>query len=210
MRTEMTINKSNLRKMQENDDLKKLTKYEWDTLFPIGLVDHNPDWKMIFEKERQLIYSSIEPIYLNSVAHFGSSSIPGIKSKPYIDILIEVPPKFLFDSELIREFQNIGYTCLTVPNQMDNDNYMILAKGYRLNTDCDQIFHVHACQTGHPMMKQLLFKDYLLNHPHRAKAYEKLKIQLAEKFRNDRSGYRIAKSSFISETILMREKEIST
>ncbi|QCK17135.1 GrpB family protein [Mangrovivirga cuniculi] len=32
-----------------------------------------------------------------------------------------------------------------------------------------------------------------------AKAYEQLKIELAEKYRNDRSGYRIAKDDFIIE-----------
>ena len=34
--------------------LKDLTKEDWNSLFPVELVDHNPKWKGIYEKEKQL------------------------------------------------------------------------------------------------------------------------------------------------------------
>ena len=64
----------------------EFTREDWNTLYPIHLEDHNPAWKTIFEKEKKLILSNIDSKYLQKIEHFGSSSIPGIKSKPYIDI----------------------------------------------------------------------------------------------------------------------------
>jgi len=40
--------------------LYDLTKEDWNTLFPIELVDHNPEWKNIYENEKQRILKKIE------------------------------------------------------------------------------------------------------------------------------------------------------
>ncbi|MEM6685677.1 MAG: GrpB family protein [Bacteroidota bacterium] len=185
--------------------LKEFTKHDWDTLFPIQLVDHNPEWKHIFEAEKQKILEVTNNQYFKSVEHFGSSSIPAIKSKPYIDILIEIPRKYLFDSQLIAQLKRIGYTCLTEATN-DKDNYMILAKGYHTDGTCEQVFHIHAYPENHSMLAQLQFRDYLIENPTRAQEYENLKLDLSHRFKNDRSGYRIAKTNFIKETLEIIQK----
>lgn len=53
------------------------------------------------------------------------------------------------------------------------------------------------------MLEQLKFRDHLLANPARAKQYEELKLSLLEEYRNDRSGYRIAKTQFITDTLRM-------
>lgn len=35
--------------------LNDLTKDDWNTLFPVELVDHNPEWKNIYENEKERI-----------------------------------------------------------------------------------------------------------------------------------------------------------
>ncbi len=187
-------------------NLKELTKQDWDTLFPIQLVDHKPEWKQVFKLEKQKILEATKNQYFDRVEHFGSSSIPNIKSKPYIDILIEIPRKYLFNPQIIEDLKSIGYTCLTEPNN-DKDNYMILAKGYNLDGTSEQVFHIHACPEEHPMLEQIKFRDYLIQNSKRAKEYENLKINLSSKFKNDRSGYRIAKTNFIKETLNITEEK---
>ncbi len=184
-----------------NRTLKEFTKEDWDILFPIELVEHNSEWSSIFESEKKKINEITDSKFLNRIEHFGSSSIPNIKSKPYIDILIEVPRNFLFNEKLIKQLESIGYTCLTQPDSENENNYMILVKGYHPNGTCDQVFHMHACPKDHPMMIQLEFRDFLFANPERAKEYEKLKTQLEQEYKNDRSGYRIAKTDFITETL---------
>ncbi len=71
--------------------LYDLTKEDWNTLFPIELVDHNPEWKNIYENEKQRILEKIGQEKILRIEHFGSSSITSVKSKPYIDLMIEIP-----------------------------------------------------------------------------------------------------------------------
>lgn len=48
---------------------------------------------------------------------------------------------------------------------------------------------------------EIRFLDYLIAHPEVAKEYEKLKLSLLPKYRNDRDGYTEAKSEFVRQTI---------
>ena len=85
---------------------------------------------------------------------------------------------------------------------------MIFVKGYNLNGEKEQIFHIHMCPPEHEMLNQILFRNYLLSNSNRAKEYEQLKMELATKYKNDRIAYRIAKDEFIAET--MKQAEVSS
>jgi GrpB-like predicted nucleotidyltransferase (UPF0157 family) len=45
--------------------------------------------------------------------------------------------------------------------------------------------------------ERLLFRDYLIAHPQTARAYERIKIELATAHPNDRVGYTNGKTAFI-------------
>ena len=188
-----------------NKRLEDLTKQEWDTLFPIELVKHNPDWKNIFERERKLINEKIGN-QLVAIEHVGSTAIQGIKAKPYIDISIEIPKESLFNKEIIQALEGLDYHYFKQTGK--GADYMVFVKGYNLNGLKEQIFHIHMCPGGHEMLEQVLFRDYLIAHPTRAREYEQLKVSLAGQFKNDRVGYRMAKDDFNTETIQRAKKDI--
>lgn len=179
----------------------EFTREDWNTLYPIHLEDHNPAWKTIFEKEKKLILSNIDSKYLQKIEHFGSSSIPGIKSKPYIDIFIIIPSEYLFDIALIKDFENLGYFHFEVPARENIEAYSSFAKGYRADGKKEQIFHIHMCPSSNTMCEQLGFRDYLIANPKKAEVYEKLKIELANKFKNDRGAYVLGKTEFNKKII---------
>ena len=185
--------------------LYDLTKDDWNTLFPVELVDHNPDWKWIFEKEKELIVQHVGEETILRVEHFGSSSIPGIKSKPYIDIIIEIPLGLLFDEDLVARFTELGYSHFKVPARGNIEAYSSFGKGYHPDGRKEQIFHIHMCPKENVMWQQIRFRDYLKTNPARAKEYEALKIQLASRFRNDRGAYVLGKTTFIEDTLKMLE-----
>ena len=185
--------------------LDDLTKQDWDSLFPIELVEHSPDWNLKFEKERQLIDEKVGD-RLVAVEHVGSTAIPGIKAKPYIDISIEIPKESLFNKEIIQALEGLDYHYFKQTGK--GADYMVFVKGYNLNGLKEQIFHIHMCPGGHEMLEQVLFRDYLIAHPIRTREYEHLKVKLASQFKNDRLGYRIAKDHFITETIQRAKKEM--
>ncbi len=186
--------------------LNDLTKEDWNRLFPIVLVDHNPEWKNIYKNEKNRILNKIGKEKILRIEHFGSSSITTIKSKPYIDLMIEIPDALLFDKKLIDEFKVLGYSHFKVPAREHIAEYSTFGKGYNVNGTKEQIFHIHMCPKDHVMWKQIDFRDYLNANKKRAKEYENLKLKLASKFKNDRGSYVLGKTDFVNETLDIIEK----
>ena len=187
--------------------LYDLTKEDWNTLFPIELVDHNPEWKNIYENEKQRISEKVGQEKILRIEHFGSSSITSIKSKPYIDLMIEIPKDLLFDEQLIDQFTELGYSHFKVPARENIEEYSTFGKGYNIDGRKEQIFHIHMCPKDNVMWKQIDFRDYLNTNEKRAKEYEDLKIELASKFKNDRGSYVLGKTDFVKETLELIEKK---
>jgi GrpB-like predicted nucleotidyltransferase (UPF0157 family) len=181
--------------------LYDLTKDDWNTLFPIELVDHNPKWKTIYEKEKNRIVDKVGNETILRIEHFGSSSIPAIKSKPYIDLMIEIPKEKLFDENLIAQFTELGYSHFVVPARENIEAYSNFGKGYNVDGTKEQIFHIHMCPKDNVMWKQIDFRNYLNSNEKRAKEYENLKLELASKYKNDRGAYVLGKTEFVKETL---------
>lgn len=53
--------------------LHDLTKEDWNTLFPVKLRDHNPEWKVIFNSEKEAILEVLGDNVLR-IEHFGISN----------------------------------------------------------------------------------------------------------------------------------------
>lgn len=187
--------------------LKELKKEDWNRLFPIELVDHNPEWKNIYENEKNRIIEKVGKEKILRIEHFGSTSITSIKSKPYIDLMIEIPKDLLFNEKLIGEFTELGYSHFKVPARENIEEYSTFGKGYNVDGIKEQIFHIHMCPKDNVMWKQIEFRDYLNANKKRAKEYEDLKIELASKFKNDRGSYVLGKTDFVNETINLAIKK---
>ncbi|GAA0880644.1 GrpB family protein [Algoriphagus jejuensis] len=181
--------------------LYELKKEDWNRLFPIHLEEHNPEWKRIFQKEKELILSKISGFSPERIEHVGSTSIPGIKAKPYIDMLIVMPIEYMFSEDLIAALAEIGFTYFLVPKRDDIEAYMSFGKGYHLDGTKSQIFHIHMCSSDNFTVNQLAFRDVLRRDGKLAKAYEKLKVESAAKFKNDRGSYLLSKNEFVQEVI---------
>jgi len=181
--------------------LYDLTKDDWNNLFPVEMVEHNPEWKKIYDLEKTRIFERVGKESILRIEHFGSSSIPSIKSKPYIDMMIEIPNELLFDENLIAKFADLGYSHFKVPARDNIDAYMSFGRGYNLDGKKEQIFHIHMCPKENVMWKQIEFRDYLNSNEEKAKEYENLKLELASKFKNDRGAYVLGKTEFINEIL---------
>ena len=187
--------------------IKELRKDDWNRLFPVELVDHNPKWKDIYDNEKEKIIEKVGNEIILRIEHFGSTSIPNIKSKPYIDLIIEIPAESLFDENLITKFTELGYTHFTVPARENIEAYSNFGKGYRFDGKKEQIFHIHMCPKENVMWKQIEFRDYLNSNEKRAKEYETLKLKLASEYKNDRGAYVLGKTDFVNETINLASKK---
>jgi len=61
--------------------------------------------------------------------------------------------------------------------------------------------HIHMVEKSFQHWDQLLFRDYLIQHADVAREYERLKLELAAKYANDREAYTNGKSGFIADVM---------
>ena len=155
----------------------------------VELVPHNPEWERLANQETQRILDCLS-IPVIGVYHIGSTSVPGIKAKPILDFVMEVENI----EELIKEsgkLEGIGY--------ISKGEYGIPGRQFfTKDTKGERSHHLHVFQSGHPdIERHLVFRDYLRANPEAARAYEKLREQLAERFPDKSNMYTEAKSDFI-------------
>lgn len=178
-------------------NLDDLTLEHLWNLFPITFVDFNDQFKNIYLEEEQklklLLGNSIKRI-----SHIGSTAIKNIKTKPIVDILIEVD----FDKKnIIKEtlLQN-NYILMS-----EGVNKISFDKGYTINGYADKAFHIHIKKYGN--CDELYFRDYLNDNEKQAKEYEKLKLELYDKYKPNRDLYTEGKQEFVNETVSLAKQK---
>lgn len=75
---------------------------------PITLVDYDPKWPKLFDREAKRIYSILGKKVLQ-LEHVGSTSVPGLCAKPIIDILLVVKDS-ADESAYVPDLEEAGYT----------------------------------------------------------------------------------------------------
>ena len=148
---------------------------ELGSLFPILLSEPCEEWTARYR-----------------IDHIGSTAIPGLISKPTIDILVQIHTDTP-DKEAIDALKRLGY--LFLPKPENPAPHMLYVKGYTKDGFRGQAFHVHIRYAGD--WDEIWFRDYLRSHPESREEYVHLKQKLAIEFRNDRDGYTDAKTGFI-------------
>lgn len=167
----------------------------------VKLSPHNPVWKKLYKKEEKLLHPIIEK-YALDIQHIGSTSIPGSKAKPIIDIAIGV--KNLKDGgKFVEPLELLGYE---YKHNAGIKGRYFFAKGNKT----EKTHHIHIVKLGGKLWKnQIIFRDYLLKHKEVVKEYNELKEGLAEKYKNDREKYTAQKDTFIKGILkIIKNKKI--
>lgn len=144
------------------------------------------------DAESERLRAAIGPV-LVAVHHIGSTSIPGIKAKPVIDLLPLVADLALLDTRE-SEVVQLGYEWM--------GEFGLPGRRFlRLNRDGKRLFNVHCYQEHNPeVTRHLAFRDYLRAHADVAKRYEEEKIRAAALHPDDVFAYNDAKNDWIKET----------
>lgn len=166
------------------------------------IVDYNPQWAVLFKKEKDQILNVIGHIIVE-IEHIGSTAVPNLGAKPIIDIMVAIP--HLEDAEkCIKPLQSIGYEYVP-EHEVSTPERRYFHKGHPPK---EQHHHLHMVeQTSDFWKRHLIFRDYLRTNPEVAREYFKLKKRLATKYGSDREGYTEAKTSFI-KSIVAKAKRV--
>lgn len=160
---------------------------------PIEVVDYDPAWPGQFESEKIRIRPAIGELLL-SLEHGGSTAVPGLAAKPIIDMWAAL--RGPLGPAQIQSMARIGYEHF--------GEYGLAGRDYFVKTTSPAC-HLHCYPVGHPdWNRHLEFRDWLRSHPEGARAYARLKRELAIRFSSDRMAYTEAKSDFIESALAGR------
>lgn len=157
----------------------------------VRLVPYAEAWKELFEEEKRRLKKAVGR-HVISIEHVGSTSIPGLISKPILDIGIAVDD-FEAARVTISPIEELGYQF--------RGEYGIPRRHYFVKGHA-RTHHIHVLETTSRDWKTLiLFRDYLKQHPEAKEAYQNLKQKLAARFPLDRSSYQDGKAALIQQTL---------
>jgi GrpB-like predicted nucleotidyltransferase (UPF0157 family) len=157
----------------------------------ILIVDYDPQWPELFEREADRIRAVLGCGALR-IEHTGSTSVPGLAAKPIIDM------------------------CLIVTDSADEDTYApaLGAAGYvlriretnwyehRMFNGPDTDINLHVFSAGCPEIDRILvFRDWLRNNAADRDLYARAKLALARKEWTHVQDYADAKTVVIDEII---------
>jgi GrpB-like predicted nucleotidyltransferase (UPF0157 family)/predicted RNA-binding protein associated with RNAse of E/G family len=164
---------------------------------PVVIVDYDPTWPAIYEREKALILRAVGDVIL-AIEHVGSTAVQGLGAKPTIDIMVGL--NRLTDAvNCIEPLKRIGYEY-----QPEHEASIPERRFFRKGPSDvpNQHFHLHMVERTSDFWKShLLFRDYLRTHPQVAQQYYRLKKALASEYGLDREAYTEAKTSFIESVL---------
>ncbi|MGP4041122.1 GrpB family protein [Gracilibacillus sp. D59] len=156
----------------------------------VEVCPYNKDWRLMFKKEVEKLQTIFNKEMV-TIHHIGSTSVPGLKAKPIIDIM-PIVKDITNVGKFNEAMQEIGY------NPKGENG--ITGRRYFQKGGDNRTHHVHIYQVGSSEIKRhLAFRDYLLNHPHEKKRYGDLKESLAQQFPYDVESYINGKESMAKE-----------
>lgn len=162
---------------------------------PVELVAYRAGWPAAFVAEATVLRNLLAPWLVGPVEHIGSTAVPGMTSKPVIDIM--APVASLDESRpAIDRVATAGY--VHFPYRPDVMHWFCKP------SPAHRTHHLHLVPFGSSLWTaRLAFRDALRRHPALAAEYAQLKMELARRHRTDREAYTDGKTEFV-DTVLRR------
>ncbi|MBA3957131.1 MAG: GNAT family N-acetyltransferase [Parachlamydiaceae bacterium] len=160
----------------------------------IIVTPYNPEWPRMFEAEATNIKQALGKNCL-AVHHVGSTAVPELSAKPKIDIIAVVKDPTTINTAL----EKLGY-------EYRGEFNIPMHYGFNKRGKTDVNLHVY--EEGNPEIElNLLFRNYLRNHPEIRDEYTRLKEDLLknsashEKANSMFTGYNLGKDAFIRKVL---------
>jgi len=161
----------------------------------VRVVPYDPGWPESFEVARREL-SGVVPDAV-SIEHVGSTSVPGLVSKPTVDILLVVRDLSLV-LDRVAELGTIGFEYR--PGSFSPERQHLF---FRRIVAGERTHHLHVLPVASPEPGEYrLFRDFLRANPDAAARYATAKLNLADRFARDRTSYVEAKESVVEDLLV--------
>ncbi|HHT68658.1 MAG TPA: GrpB family protein [Firmicutes bacterium] len=154
----------------------------------VVVSEYDPKWPMLFAMEADWLQEVFGDELLQ-IHHIGSTSVPGLKAKPIIDIM-PVVRNILRVDDLIQGMDALGYQSM--------GEFGIPGRRYFRKGKEERTHHVHVFQAdSKDVQRHLAFRDFMRAHPDEAARYGELKATLAKQFPDSIESYMDGKDDYI-------------
>jgi GrpB-like predicted nucleotidyltransferase (UPF0157 family) len=158
----------------------------------IAVVPYDPEWPGRFEAERTLLERVLAPWLEGGIHHVGSTAVPGLASKPILDLVAGVR-----DLEEARAaFGPLGELWYHYRHHRPGTLW------FGKPSLESRTHHLHLTEPESDLWRErLAFRDALRSDPALAAEYEALKLRLAEETRADVTAYTNGKRAFVARVL---------
>lgn len=147
----------------------------------VRVVEHDPRWSELFKCEAEKI-ANILGDNLVQIYHYGSTSVPGLKAKPIIDIMPVVHNLELVNT-CKEALNDIGYKIF---GESGVPGRIYMEKGGDNRTHHISTYQYNDAKN---IINSLAFRDYLRCHPDVCIEYGEIKRNAALKYPTDYRNY---------------------
>ena len=159
------------------------------------LVDYDPKWPSLFEAERDRLQSVLGDIS-RGIEHYGSTSVPGLRAKPIIDILVGILPLNAW-VRCQQPLESLGYD---YSDHAGVPGHYIFGRGRDLN---ERTHLVHIIEFNGPSWRSnLAFRDALRASRNLREEYIIAKEAAVKLAPEGRAKYNELKQSFFEKVNL--------
>ncbi len=167
----------------------------------IELSEYNPEWTTMFDTEKNTILTSF-PINEVLIEHIGSTSIPNLKAKPIIDIILGLTELPLDILPVVKYLKTLGYEYIEEYNSIIPER-----RFFQKDLNGKRTHHIHLVSFNSEFWdKHLFFRNHLRDNPTIREQYQVLKADLTKRQWKSGNEYADAKGDFIKSVDSLRVK----
>jgi GrpB-like predicted nucleotidyltransferase (UPF0157 family) len=157
-----------------------------------SLSTYDPNWVNLFNSLKHFLEGVFGDKAIQ-IEHVGSTSIPGMKAKPIIDVLVIVEKMENFDT-VKEKMVAAGYEW--------GENYIApnTLIFFKPGPSGEKLENIHVCEKDAPKTRQfIIMRNFFRTFPEKAKRYSDLKEKNQSVHPDDYPAYRAAKKPFLDE-----------
>jgi GrpB-like predicted nucleotidyltransferase (UPF0157 family) len=156
----------------------------------VKIVGHRTEWALFYDSEAEKLKNCLGGLAVD-IQHVGSTAVPGLISKPIIDIAVAVTSRADITA-IVKHLLAIGY--IDRGDQGASGGYLMVKESEQ-NV---RIFHIHIVEKADTQWRNyIIFRDCLRRDAETREEYARLKKTLAAKYPKDRESYTNGKEQFI-------------
>jgi GrpB-like predicted nucleotidyltransferase (UPF0157 family) len=170
----------------------------------ITISDYREVWPEQFNALKKVLIEHLNNDIVG-IEHVGSTSIPGMKAKPIIDVDIIIEENDSIQDRVIFKLKELGYVHngdQGIPGREAFKRKDSLTPNIGSNKEWFK-HHLYVCKIGNiALLNHLNFRNYLKSNPNKVMEYSNLKQRLALKFPFDMDSYIDGKTNFIIDILI--------